>query len=281
VPELPEVHIYVRQLKGILEGAEIRNARSLHDGFGVPPLGTISRVWRHGKWIMLAVGTDVVAINLGMSGRIQVDGPRPRHTRWEMLLRSSGKRVLLRYVDPRCMGRLRLYTGKLARTVSTNKAPNVGSMFIGLGPDLLSRRMSRDPLPRRVLAWRQALDTTVPIKRALMDQSRVAGLGNIYAAEACWLARVAPDRESRSLTTRELTRLAEKVPVLLKAAIGNGGTSLGDSNSYRDARGVEGKNVGFLHVYGRKGKPCSRCGTIIKAVKAGGRSTYFCPGCQV
>ena len=133
--------------------------------------------------------------------------------------------------------------------------------------------------PTRTARWRAHLDTGVGIKKALLDQSRLAGLGNIYAAEACFIGRVHPTRPANSLSNFELQRMAQGVPLMLKAAVRAGGTSFGDANSYRDVDGREGSNSRNLFVYGRAGLPCRRCGEKIQVIRDQ-RSTFFCPKCQ-
>lgn len=284
MPELPEVEIVRRQLEPLLVGSTVTATRSNHYIFPKFPCGTITRVWRHGKWIIFRMeDRSAVMINLGMSGRFVVGGKRPKHVRWEIKFRPHlGKAALhLQYVDPRCMGRLRLLTAAEAEHIGNSRASACGAWAFGLGVDALSLKLAPNHAERGIRVWRSALEnTSIPIKRALMDQSRVAGLGNIYAAEACWLAKVHPDRPANKLTVRELNALATKVQPMLRASISMGGTSFGDANSYRDMHGVEGKNVSSLHVYGRVGQRCLRCKSNITSYKQGSRTTFYCPGCQ-
>jgi len=112
----------------------------------------------------------------------------------------------------------------------------------------------------------------------LLDQRVLAGIGNIYADEILWRARLHPGRSAAGLEPGELERLAEAIDTVLRAAIERRGTSLSD---YRDAEGEPGDNQNFLEAYGRAGRPCSRCGTPIAKYRLGQRGTHLCPSCQV
>ena len=116
-----------------------------------------------------------------------------------------------------------------------------------------------------------------PIKSFLLDQRKIAGLGNIYACEALFLAAIDPKRPSNSLRKEEAKRLLEEIKFLLKEAIKNKGTTISD---YRDAQGRQGKMQFKLRVYQRQNKPCFVCGNAIQRQIISGRSSYFCPHCQ-
>ena len=282
MPEAPEVEVAARQIRALAEDGEIVKSRSLHYKFVAPPTGVVQKVARHGKWLIMQVGDKVVVINFGMSGRFALHRTRPPHTKWEMLIRPAGGRPCraVRYVDPRGFGRIKVYdAGSLvARELLRPDAPARGIPLLGLGPDLMCQFMSSDDVDVRAARWRAALSTPTPLKKALMDQSRLAGLGNIYAAEACRIARVSPWRRSCDLTRSEIIRMVEGVPAMLVASAALGGTSFGDANTYRDALGREGSNTSRLRVYGRAGKRCS-CGGVVRVVRDG-RSTFYCDKCQ-
>jgi formamidopyrimidine-DNA glycosylase len=116
-----------------------------------------------------------------------------------------------------------------------------------------------------------------PIKAALLDQRAAAGLGNIYADEALWRAKIHPLRPAGSLTPREIGRLNRSIKDALRAGIARQGTTL---STYRTPSGARGSMQEELRVYGREGEPCSRCGSAITKTRAGGRGTWFCPNCQ-
>ncbi len=143
-----------------------------------------------------------------------------------------------------------------------------------------ARRLGGEPLERgfttrsltRALAGRRA-----PIKAALLDQRAAAGIGNIYADEALWRARINPLRPAGSLDPDEISRLRKAIRAALETGIARQGATLRD---YRDPEGRRGRMQDEFRVYGRAGQPCKRCGTAIEKIRAGGRGTWFCPHCQ-
>jgi formamidopyrimidine-DNA glycosylase len=139
------------------------------------------------------------------------------------------------------------------------------------GPDALSEEFSPDWLRSR-LARRRA-----PVKAALLDQQVVAGLGNIYADEACWLARIDPRTPAADVAPRRATRLHAAIIATLRSAIEDRGSSFSD---YRDAHGNEGLHQVAWHVFRREGEPCERCRREIVKVRLAGRGTHLCPHCQ-
>jgi formamidopyrimidine-DNA glycosylase len=142
------------------------------------------------------------------------------------------------------------------------------------------RRLGREPLARSFTtrALTQALEgRRAPIKAALLDQRAAAGVGNIYADEALWRARIHPLRPAGSLTPDEIARLRKSIRAALEMGISRQGATLRD---YRDPEGRRGRMQDEFKVYGREGEPCSRCGTPIEKTRAGGRGTWFCPHCQ-
>jgi formamidopyrimidine-DNA glycosylase len=143
-----------------------------------------------------------------------------------------------------------------------------------------ARRLGGEPLERgfttaalaRALAGRRA-----PVKSALLDQRAAAGIGNIYADEALWRARIHPLRPAGSLTSAETARLRTAIRAALEMGIARQGATLRD---YRGPDGARGRMQDEFRVYGRAGSPCDRCGTPIEKIRAGGRGTWFCPHCQ-
>jgi formamidopyrimidine-DNA glycosylase len=143
-----------------------------------------------------------------------------------------------------------------------------------------SRRLGREPLARSFTtrALTHALEgRRAPIKAALLDQRAAAGVGNIYADEALWRARIHPLRPAGSLTPDEIARLRKSIRAALEMGISRQGATLRD---YRDPEGRRGRMQDEFKVYGREGEPCSRCGTPIEKTRAGGRGAWFCPHCQ-
>jgi len=142
------------------------------------------------------------------------------------------------------------------------------------------RRLGEEPLERgfTTRALTQALEgRRAPIKAALLDQRAAAGVGNIYADEALWRARLHPLRPAGSLTAGEIAHLRKAIRAALEMGIARQGATLRD---YRDPEGRRGRMQDEFNVYGRAGEPCPRCGTPIEKTRAGGRGTWFCPHCQ-
>jgi formamidopyrimidine-DNA glycosylase len=225
----------------------------------------VDAVKRLGKYLLVELSSDdVLVAHLGMTGRLVFAAPstpRPPHT--HAVFRLGGDPPSeLRYVDPRRFGVLVAY----ARTeVAASSELSV------LGVDPLAREFTVERLARELGAARRDL------KGFLLDQSRIAGLGNIYACEAMFLARLGPRRRTNRLGRADAARLHAAIHKVLRAGIANRGTSLSD---YVDADGEEGRNQHALAVYGRAGQPCRRCGRAIRRLVQGARSTFYCPGCQ-
>jgi formamidopyrimidine-DNA glycosylase len=144
----------------------------------------------------------------------------------------------------------------------------------------LAQRLGREPLERTFTARRlgeQLAGRRAPVKAALLDQRTVAGLGNIYVDEALWRARIHPVRPAGTIEPDELTRLTRGIKEALRTGIARQGASLRD---YSTPDGRRGRMQERFRVYGREGEPCTRCGTPIDKIRAGGRGTWYCPSCQ-
>jgi formamidopyrimidine-DNA glycosylase len=168
----------------------------------------------------------------------------------------------LRYSDPRRFGRLLL--GREEELVAARKLPR-------LGPEPLDPAFTPRELERR-LSGRRA-----PLKMLLLDQSILAGIGNIYADEACYRARIRPDRPAGRISRRRVNRLHAALRESLLMGIANRGSSVDD---YVDIFGAKGRQQEELQVYGRGGRPCPSCGAPLTLVRLGGRATVFCRRCQ-
>lgn len=242
----------------------------------------------------------LVAVHLRMTGRLTLarrGEPLPPHTHVVIQLDPGSPRGdpwdELRFSDTRRFGRFYLMDPRAAAGVvataewgddppplrggpargvagcSGAMAPPEG--LLRLGPEPLARQFRPGALARR-LAGRRA-----PVKAVLLDQRVVAGLGNIYADEALFRARIDPRRAAGSLAPGEVARLARSIRAVLRDALAAGGTTFSD---YRDGLGREGAFAPRLAVYGRAGQPCRRCGTPIVITRLAGRTTHFCPSCQ-
>ena len=258
MPELPEVEHASRVLRKAIVGRTIRGVRVLHRSHrrGLPPRdvarirgATVSGVERRGKHQLLTLDTgDTVVVHFRMTGDWLVDHAAtsvPDYARVVIEL-DDGMRVSL--VDPRALS-----------TVTVHRAG--ATSLPTVGPDAADRTVTVEVLGQ-ALAKRR-----VAIKVALLDQRVLAGMGNIYAAEALWLARIDPRVIASSLSKPRERRLLDAIRAVLDKAQRTAGR-------YRDD-GTE-----RFEVYDREGQPCSRCGTAIRRIVQGGRSTYFCPHCQ-
>ena len=168
----------------------------------------------------------------------------------------------LRFVDPRRFG--------MVDVVERGRERAHPSLAV-LGPDPIAEGLPPDHLATA------AASRATPVKQFILDQAVLAGVGNIYASEALWLARIAPTRPARRLGADGAAALTVAIHDVLEFAIDNGGTTLRD---FVGADGVPGDNGEYLLVYGRAGEPCPRCGTAIKKGMQAGRATYWCPTCQ-
>jgi formamidopyrimidine-DNA glycosylase len=271
MPELPEVETIRRGLAPQLLGQEVvrvwrssqalRGERPLRKRLGQALLlARIQDLQRRGKYLLLCTPQGGALIHLGMSGQLTVaargaDVRKHTHVRMEI-----GSGLEIRYVDPRRFGLFRPFLGKCLPREWQN-----------LGPDPLDGHFTVDTL-------HAALVTTLrAVKVALLDQSLVAGLGNIYVSEALFLARVHPWASAGTLAERTVAALHEAIVRVLLQGLQNGGTSL---NDYVDANGARGGNQDHLWVYGRADRPCRLCGRTIQCALLGARSTYWCPRCQ-
>lgn len=273
MPELPEVETVKRSLEKKLIGLTITGVEIFMpkiirdpapDKFAAEVTGSkISRLGRRGKYLLIHLtGEKVLIIHLRMTGRLvysEPADPLPRHT--HVVFRLSNDREL-RFIDMRQFGRVQLSTVRYLGQVKGLK---------DLGPEPLGEEFSRDFLRRELKRKR------VRIKSLLLDQTFLAGLGNIYADEALHRARINPKRMACTLTPREIANLYRSIVEVLQEGIENRGTSIRD---YVDGDGRTGSYQALLRAYNREGQKCLHCGTPITRLKVGGRSSYFCPTCQ-
>ena len=221
----------------------------------------IVRVGRRAKYLLLELESGTLLLHLGMSGNLRAvpaATPRVRHDHFDLVLDSG---LALRFNDPRRFGSL-LYT---------RDQPHEHPLLADLGPEPLSAAFDAEYLYRITRGRRVAL------KQLLMNSRLVVGVGNIYASEALFRARLRPGRAAASLSRDDAARLVRGIRTVLRQAIRAGGTTLRD---YLSADGAPGYFRQRLYVYERRGKPCRRCGSPIRAVTQGQRSTYYCPSCQ-
>jgi formamidopyrimidine-DNA glycosylase len=292
MPELPEVETVARDLQRWVAGAqitdaEVRWARTIRhpepaEQFIAEIRGAqISRVGRRAKSVLLHLADGrVMTVALRMTGALIVAPPGTPDDPYARVVFSLADGRQLRYRDVRKFGRIGLWEGgglvwrrrgKKKRMAEVKSPYRVGDVFGRHGPEPLATTFSAARLAER-LKGRSAR-----LKTLLLDQSFIAGVGNIYADEALWRARLHPMRRADSLTPGEVRRLHRAIRSVLRQGISNRGTSFGD---YVGADDRPGDNAERLAVYRRTGEPCYRCGRTIQRVVIGQRSTHFCPHCQ-
>jgi formamidopyrimidine-DNA glycosylase len=273
VPELPEVETTARSLRARLIGLHVRCVGGVDWPRMLPQTSedevraaltglAVTVVDRRGKYLLLGFEDDRwLALHRKMSGNVLLrasDAPPEMHTHFELGFDDG---TLLRFIDARKFGRVYLFDSASARDIFVAER---------LGPEPLTEL---DPASlKRMLQGRRGR-----LKSLLLDQAFLAGVGNLYADEALWVARLHPLRSADSLSTREIGRLALAVKEVLTLGIERRGTSF---NNYRDADDTPGDNQHHLNVYGRESQPCPRCGRPIRRILIGARSAHFCPKCQ-
>jgi formamidopyrimidine-DNA glycosylase len=278
MPELPEVETVRRGLLPVMEGAVIAEAFvnrpdlrwPLPDRMAERLTGaTVRALRRRSKYLLADLSTgETLLWHLGMSGRVLVSGamlgafhhdhPAPEKHDHVVLHMANGARIT--FNDARRFGAMDLFA-----TEGTHP------LLAGLGPEPLGNAFSEDHLATRLHG------KLTPVKAALLDQTVVAGLGNIYVAEALFRAGISPRRLAGNLGARRIARLVPAIRDTLTEAIAAGGSSL------RDHRQTSGELGYFQHsfrVYGRESAPCPVCAAPVSRIVQSGRSSFFCPRCQ-
>lgn len=282
MPELPEVETIARKLDVVLPGKVIESIFPYHPkslvGDAARLVGLpIESVSRRSKIIRIAFPHHLnLLVHLKMTGQLiyldpqlRIGGGHPtadwlgalpsKHTRVEIDFKDASH---LFFNDQRLFGWLRVQTD-----------PEVHETFAVLGPDINDAEVTADYLYAKCKSRSQS------IKQVLMDNTVVAGVGNIYACDALNLARIAPTRPAKSLSFTEMTALTAAAKHVIDQGIELGGTTF--DGKYVDIDGLAGKYQSVVRVYGRAGKPCLNCGHEIVKTKIGGRGTYYCPNCQI
>lgn len=271
MPELPEVEYVARQLRETLLGrrivdVDVRWERSIQ---GMAPEEfvaeardrTVREVGRRAKYLLLTLDDGrLLIIHRRMSGNLLLwnqSEPEPLYARVIFTL-DDGRRLV--YTDPRKFGRIALAT-----------LDTLPAAFASLGPEPLEADFTPETLAARLAGQARA------IKATLLDQTVVAGLGNIYADESLFRAGIHPLRPASSLTAEEVTRLHAGIQGALTTGIAHGGTTFG---RHRDIYNEAGVNLEHVEVYRRAGQPCLRCGAPIERIVVAQRGTHFCPQCQ-
>src|SRR5215469_4423495 len=282
MPELPEVETVARGLQKSVAGRRILSVTLRKTDFIDDPAALerelpgrrIARVERFGKFMLLqltgqqglsepretaaATVSEALLVHLGMTGNLSphfADQPLAKHTHVTLLL-DDGRE--LRYIDPRRFGRMAYLSGEALDTELTR---------FGADPLLVTE----EEFAKRISGSRAR------IKALLLDQSVLRGVGNIYADESLWRARVHPATPGERLALQQAEKLRKALKEILLRAIAKNGSSISD---FVDTNGRSGSYQNYHRAYGQEGKPCHRCGTAIRRIIVAGRSSHFCPSCQ-
>lgn len=273
MPELPEVEVTRRGLLPV-EGAQIAQVTIRHHGLRWPIPADLAqhlqgrrvlKLTRRAKYILAEIGTTategVLLLHLGMSGRLcllERDFPAEKHDHFDIRF-EDGRVIRLR--DPRRFGAV----------LWLDKHPLQHALLSSLGPEPLEADFNADYLYQHIRT------RSAPIKTTIMDAHLVVGVGNIYASESLFRARIHPETPAKALTLAQCALLVAEIKLTLQAALDAGGSSL------RDFFGADG-NPGYFQqtyfVYGRTGEPCRACGRPILNIRLGQRSTFYCEHCQ-
>lgn len=270
MPELPEVEVTRRGLEPQIAGLCVKSVllgKPLRWPLGVDPQRLVGRtvvgVSRRGKYLLIALDAGVLLIHLGMSGSLQLsEGPARALRAHEHFGAELGPRWLT-LLDPRRFGAV--------VWADSMQSPQVKKLLQNIGPEPFTLELTADSL------WAELKRSRSPIKTVLLAGRAVCGVGNIYASEVLYLARIRPQRPANRVTRPEATRLLAAIRSVLQAAIDAGGSSLRD---FRATGGELGHFQTMTRVYGRAGEGCQACGSVIRLARQGQRSSYFCPTCQ-
>ena len=268
MPELPEVETSRRGILPYLKGQTIEQIIVRNPKLRWPIDETINNtqgqvivdVKRRAKYLLLQLTDDLIVIHLGMSGSLRIletNQPPAKHDHVDLVLVNG---VRLRYTDPRRFG-------SWLWTHSIEELPQLKQ----LGPEPLTDDFSANYL------FEKANNRKIPIKSWIMDNHIVVGVGNIYASESLFLAKINPNRKVSSLTLVECERLVTAIKLVLTKSIEQGGTTLKD---FVQSDGKPGYFVQNLQVYGREGEQCLICQSNIKSNRIGQRNTFYCENCQ-
>lgn len=270
MPELPEVEVTRRGIAPYLEGCRVASVVLRTPGLRWPlpedlartlEGATIRTVSRRGKYLLLDCGHGTLILHLGMSGSLRVLHaalPPRKHDHVDLVLATG---AILRFHDPRRFGAMLWSTGDVMRH----------ALLARLGPEPLAATFTGR------LLYEKTRGRTASIKQILMNSQVVVGVGNIYASEALFAAGIDPTMSAGRIGLRRYGKLVEAIKETLSLSIAAGGSTLRD---FVDSTGNPGYFQQCYWVYRRGGQPCRRCGTAIRHIRQGQRSSFYCPHCQ-
>ena len=280
MPELPEVETVKAALVPVMSGGTVVNAdiRRPDLRYALPPQlkshlegAVIESVQRRAKIILIRARGHVMMLHLGMSGSVRISDHKPNsqpHDHIELALHTKGKQYWVTLNDPRRFGYI-----DLVKEADFLAHKSIAS----LGPEPVAMAGASAPILDLAYLNEALCAGQMPIKSFLLDQQKIAGLGNIYVCEALFRAGISPRSKAHRVRGKRAARLLPAIRQVLEEAIAQGGTSLRD---HKQPDGKLGYFVQSLRVYGREGAPCVTCQSEIKAIKQAGRASFYCPRCQ-
>lgn len=277
MPELPEVETVRRGLEPWVVGRKIKDIELVHKGGNrattFAPLtaaknARIRALNRRGKFLWFELDRNIALVaHLGMSGQFLVQprkSPDEKHLR--VRIDCGDRKNEIRFIDQRTFGWVAI------DDLVLESEKYVPRSFTRIALDIFDDDFDKEVVIEK---WRKKKSA---IKRVLLDQSVMSGVGNIYADEALWRAKIHPERMTNTLSDAELNEIIRSVKAVMSRAIKRGGTSFDDL--YINVNGESGYFAVHLEAYGQEDEPCFRCGTQIKRIVFGNRSSHFCPRCQ-
>jgi formamidopyrimidine-DNA glycosylase len=270
MPELPEVETILRGIKPSIVNQTIKNVTIRHYGLRWPVPQNIQKnlknkvinaVIRRGKYLIFELNKEAVILHLGMSGTLRIltqYSPPKKHDHIDIAMANG---VILRFADPRRFGAFLLTKNKFT----------YHPLLKNLGPEPLDKIFTGNYL------WSHAQNRKMAVKSFIMDNKIVVGVGNIYAAEALFLACINPKTPVNKISQGRYDQLTKAIKCILRQAIKRGGTTLKD---FVNSEGKPGYFANQLNVYGRAGMPCIKCCTLLISIQIGQRSTVYCEKCQ-
>lgn len=270
MPELPEVETVRRDIESYIINQTIMQTVVRVSNLRWPIQKNLAQklnhqiirsVGRRGKYLLLSVGNGTLIIHLGMSGSLQLLAQKcsaKKHDHVDIVFASG---FCLRFNDPRRFGAI----------LWTEDDPNQHKLLAKIGPEPLTPKFNGEYL------YQRSRNRKIAIKSFIMNSNIVAGIGNVYANEALFMAGINPCCAAGKISKQHYNLLANSIKKVLNSAINNKGTTLRD---FISANGEAGRFAFKLKVYGKAGQPCPKCKTPIKLIRLSQRSTYYCPYCQ-
>ncbi|MBR73705.1 MAG: formamidopyrimidine-DNA glycosylase [Dehalococcoidaceae bacterium] len=271
MPELPEVETIVKDLFSNVINKKITTLKVFPGSERLflqhTPVyfkkrlmnNTINHLSRHGKYIIFHLSEKKFLImHLRMTGSMSISNRKDQQLRYEKIRIIFSDNTAISFMDIRKFGTI-------------DVVDSLDILRTKLGPDAISDEFNVEFLANQLKRKQSS------IKAALLDQKIAAGIGNIYADEACWDAKISPLAPAASLKKKQILQLCSSIKIVLNNSISNRGTSI---NNYMDLEGNQGYHQTKVAVYGRNGEPCIRCKTLIIKIRIAGRGTFYCPKCQ-